>query len=87
MTTSNHTSITTFTRDDERKCNVDLQGAFNNAPQRADVSSVDLHSVSVHDVLKVTRRTKVLPGGTKVTVVTVHTETGNVEINCFIKES
>ena len=69
-----YSSVTTFNKDTD-DCNLINLGAFSDSTDR-------LHSVSVHDVLKVTRKTKHL-SGTKVVTITIHTANGNIDINAF----
>ena len=78
MTTLNHSSVTTFTKDTQ-ECKVIQLGNYSD-------SDSDLHSVSIHDVLNVTRHTRTIGKGADkftVTVVKIHTATGTVDIDCF----
>ena len=80
MTTASHTSVTTFTKDTDRTCINVSMGKYTDATE-------DLHCVMVHDVTKVTRKTKRLKNssGTKVVTITLHTATGPVDIHAFIE--
>ena len=78
MTTLNHSSVTTFTKYTQ-ECKVIQLGNYSD-------SDSDLHSVSIHDVLNVTRHTRTIGKGADkftVTVVKIHTATGTVDIDCF----
>ena len=70
-----YSNVTTFTKDTE-DCTTQLLGGFSESTEY-------LHSVSVHDCTKVTRNTRTIKGGVKVTTITIHTDNGNITINAF----
>lgn len=67
-------SVTTFDKVTD-ECNYQPLGAFADATDR-------LHSISVHDVTDVIKKTRIV-GGTKVTTVTIVTEHGTINLDAF----
>ena len=73
-----HSSVTTFAKG-THNCTVQPLGGFTDATHR-------LHSVDVHEVQRVTQRTTTIgkgPEAFKVTTITLHTASGDIQIKAF----
>lgn len=75
--TETYASVTAFAKD-SHDCNITNYGGYSDSTER-------LHSVNVHDVTKVTRKTRKL-GDSKVCVITIETPTGTIDINTFLQD-
>jgi len=83
MTIKTHTNVTSFTPTDIAGTVGDI--VSTNLGAWCDAES-ELHSVSIHDVVNITRRTRKIKGGITVTTITIHTTDGSAVINCHKAE-
>jgi hypothetical protein len=62
-------------------------GEFDSQPMGAYSGATrNMAGLSIHDVTNVTRKTRTISGGTKVTSIYITTDTGTISVDCFISE-
>ena len=79
MTKQTHISVTTFSQDTDRTCEIEYMGAYTEAKR-------DLHSVNIHAATGVTRKTKTI-NGTKHTRIIIHTLGGDIDITAYYADT